>query len=91
MSFVQTLKALFVKPPSSLADVMSAPAAPAAKPITPSAAPAAKTAANTAAPDWQNNKARRIVIEQKQYIFGLDWRLLPPTRTLARTLKLAKQ
>ena len=91
MSFVQTLKALFVKPPSSLADVLSAPAAPAAKSIATSAAPAAKTAANTAAPDWQNNQARRIVIEQKQYIFGLDWRLLPPTRTLARSMKLAKQ
>lgn len=36
-------------------------------------------------------KARRITIEKRQYVFGLEWRLMPPTRTLARTLKLAKQ
>ena len=87
MSFVQTLKSLFVKPQASVADVLSAPAVPAAKPIATSAAPVAKSTL----PDWQNNQAQRIVIEQKQYIFGLAWRLLPPTRTLARTLKLAKQ
>jgi hypothetical protein len=87
MSFVQTLKSLFVKPPASVAEVLSAPAVPAAKPITPNLSPAA----TTASPDGQNNQARRFVIEQKQYIFGLAWRLLPPTRTLARTLKLAKQ
>lgn len=36
-------------------------------------------------------KARRLVIENKQYIFGLEWRLLPPTRTFARTVRLARQ
>jgi hypothetical protein len=36
-------------------------------------------------------KTRKIVIEKKQYIFGMEWRLLPPTRKLARSLKLAKQ
>lgn len=40
--------------------------------------------------DW-TQKTRRIVIEKRQYVFGMEWRLLPPTRTLARSLKLARQ
>ena len=60
MSFVQTLKSLFVKPQASVADVLSAPAVPAAKPIATSAAPVAKSTL----PDWQNNQARRIVISK---------------------------
>ena len=36
-------------------------------------------------------KTRRILIEKRQYIFGMEWRLLPPTRALTRTLKLARQ
>ena len=36
-------------------------------------------------------KVRRVVIENHQYVFGMEWRLLPPTRTLKRTLKLAKE
>lgn len=31
------------------------------------------------------------VIEGRNYLFGLEWRLIPPTRALVRTLSLAKK
>ena len=39
----------------------------------------------------QNKELTVLQLEGLQYVFGLDWRLLPPTRRLARALAMARE